>query len=105
MAPAPQLSAFEEQQIEMPFIPASERQKPDTVPMEDDTIVVVGQQTTRKKRKRTKAKPVAEDEDEEEIEAFNYSTAGNILDDNPKDRADGLPRKKQKGASLFMFLL
>jgi hypothetical protein len=66
--------------------------------MEDDSIVVVGQQTTRKKRKRTKAKPVAEDEDEGEIESFDYSTAGNILDANPKQRADGLPRKKQKGS-------
>lgn len=82
----------------MPFVPVSERQKQMIETVEDDSIVTVGQQTARKKRKRTKSKAIPEEDGD--IEAFDYSTTSNILDANPRDRPEALPRKKQKGTML-----
>lgn len=94
-------------QMEIPFVPIAQRQQPAQVI--DDSIVVVGQ-ARKKKRKRTKADstsgalmddgetPGMEDGgvEEEEVEAFDYSTVPNILDDVPTPNTEGRKKKKPK---------
>ncbi len=98
---------------ELPFVPASQR-KQAAEPV-DDTIVVVGQ-PKRKKRKRVVEK-AADTSDaapgqessvkEEEVEAFDYASVSNILDDGSDHERAGAPsakKKKQKhvkGKSCF----
>jgi exosome complex exonuclease RRP6 len=69
----------------------------------DDSLVVVGQPTRhQKKRKMVKAKTIApqDGQGEEEIEEFDYSTALNILDANPKGAAEVVSRKKRRSESF-----
>ncbi|KAF9446370.1 hypothetical protein P691DRAFT_794509 [Macrolepiota fuliginosa MF-IS2] len=108
-------------QIELPFVPAAQRQTITRVEeKEKDTIVVVGQ-SKAKKRKRTKANAVnqnrSQSKDEElkpetdtnddntaEAETFDFASVPNILDDNP-DVEDRKPVKKKqrkgKGGQFF----
>jgi exosome complex exonuclease RRP6 len=89
-ANAEESAAAPDGQIEIPFVPAAQRQ---TVPLAEvpmDTIVVVGQR--QKKRKRDRAPKLAattvaaapSDADaapaDADIEEFDYSSAPNILD-------------------------
>lgn len=93
-------------QVEMPYIPASQRAiKTHAGSTADDAIVVVGQtQTRRKKRKRAPkdTKPsegtANEDKDSEEGEMtpFDFASAPNILDEAPAAEQSALPRKKAK---------
>ena len=99
------------EQIEMPFIPASQRRlvKPDV----DDTVVVIGQ-ARQKKRKRSRnqvnqdstgIKVTSHDEEsskleDEEEEPFDYNSVPNILDNSTEHIASGPIRKqRRKGAS------
>ncbi|KAE9407816.1 hypothetical protein BT96DRAFT_954400 [Gymnopus androsaceus JB14] len=90
-------------QVEMPFVPASQRAvKSRAGSTVDDAIVMVGQ-TRRKKRKRTKdaksgdGTPKTENEDEETA-PFDFDSAPNILDDAPAAEQSAIPRKKAKQA-------
>jgi exosome complex exonuclease RRP6 len=76
-------------QVEIPFVPAAQRQSAPVPEVPMDTIVVVGQR--QKKRKRERApKPTADvdaaaavepaEPAETELEAFDYASAPNILD-------------------------
>lgn len=106
-------------QIEIPFVPAAQRQITKTTTIveekEKDTIVIVGQSKT-KKRKRTrtsaaggsqsrgteiKAEPTS-GESAVEAEPFDFASVPNILDDNP-DVEDRKPMKKQKKARGMYF--
>ena len=89
---------------ELPFVPASQRKQ--VAEPVDDTIVVVGQ-PKRKKRKRVAEKatdaadatPEQEPsvKEEEAVEAFDYASVPNILDDGSDHERAGIPRaKKQK---------
>jgi len=110
-------------EVEIPFIPASQRAA--KVPNEEqDTIVIVGQATQKRKRpksgvgadgveaasgsargkaKKTKVKNETEAKDEDR-EAFDFSAIPNILDDNP-NLGDGNKKKKRdkekKGGRFF----
>lgn len=100
-------------QIETPFVPEHQRQWRSSVhpyaPIEDDTIVVVGQAGARqRKRKRernkgtisqTRSDSAAVGGDREaEVEAFDYSSVPNLLDGgNKKERtSEENDRKKKK---------
>ncbi len=90
---------------EMPFVPAGQRgSMPEPV---DDTIVVVGQRKP-KKRKRTGEKAdtagtavtgEGSTSTKMEVEAFDYGTVSNILDDGSdherKDARGGRKKRKQ----------
>lgn len=95
-------------QVEMPFVPASQRAvKSRAGSTVDDAIVMVGQ-TRRKKRKRTKdaksgdGTPKTENEDEETA-PFDFDSAPNILDDAPAAEQSAIPRKKAKQAKGMVF--
>lgn len=101
-------------EIEIPFIPASQRPVK-VLNEEQDTIVVVGQ--TRQKRKRAKASIGADGVEatsssaggkvkktkvtnetgveDEDREAFDFSAIPNILDDNPEVGSEN--KKKRRG--------
>jgi len=93
-------------QVEIPFIPLSQRQ---TAAVVDDSIVVVGQ-ARQKKRKRERTKTIDESiksngkakegemEAEGEPEAFDFSSVPNILDDVPdsENSAKRVKRKKKE---------
>ncbi|TDL23207.1 hypothetical protein BD410DRAFT_173443 [Rickenella mellea] len=109
------------EQIEIPFVPASQRQAAPTI---DDTVVVVGQ-ARQKKRKRVKqptgdqsnestpgpnteatvkkkAKTIAQDEPSaEELEPFDYASAPNILDDQSGSRATDVKKSRQRKGGNF----
>ncbi|KAF5360491.1 hypothetical protein D9756_004521 [Leucocoprinus leucothites] len=109
-------------QIEIPFVPASQRQTTTAVVVgekEKDTIVVVGQSKS-KKRKRTKSTVATKDkikenegtpsstggEAEGEGETFDFASVPNILDDNPEVQpGERKPvkkkQKKGKGGQFF----
>ncbi|KAI1789123.1 hypothetical protein LXA43DRAFT_1096686 [Ganoderma leucocontextum] len=88
---------------ELPFVPASQRKQ--AAESIDDTIVVVGQ-PKRKKRKRVAEKATDASDavagqgssvKEEEVEAFDYASASNILDDgSDHERADVRSAKKRQ---------
>jgi len=105
--------------IEIPFVPAAQRKSLINRDPIEDSIVVVGQ-TQQKKRKRTKAialqdpdkrdssvdgsdksaskraKSSKTDEQSVPLEAFDYSTVSNILDDAPAPSHDSNERVKKK---------
>lgn len=96
-------------EVEMPYVPASQRNITQVV---DDSIVVVGQ-VRQKKRKRAKATTVGTDASAEasnevgrkEVipndesatfeQPFDFSAVPNILDDNPNIE-DSKKKRKQK---------
>ena len=93
-------------EVEIPYVPAAQRNRA-AVPTVDDTIVVVGQ--PKKKRKRAAAERgeangdaegrerAAVKEEAAEVEAFDYSSVPNILDDVPiEDAAEGPSSRKKK---------
>ena len=99
-------------EIEIPFIPTSQRSIKE-LNEEQDTIVVVGQARQKRKRpkaspdgvettsgsagertKKTKVKDGVEAKDGDG-EAFDFSAVPNILDDNP-DLDDGKKKKREK---------
>lgn len=71
-------------QVEMPFVPADQRQEKRTI-IEDtvkDSIVVVGQGSRQRKRKRGLAKTNKEAKTEGVAEeTFDYAAVSNILDE------------------------
>ena len=83
---------------EIPFVPAAQRARAE--PVEDDSIVVVGQ---RRPKKRKRAPKVTKTEQgSEPVEAFDYGAVSNILDDDPEpeveDASAAKKRKKKQGA-------
>ena len=101
-------------EVEIPFIPASQRPVK-VLNEEQDTIVVVGQARQKRKRpkagisldgadaasgsaggkvKKTKVKNGIEMKDEDR-ETFDFSAIPNILDDNP-NLGDGNKKKREK---------
>lgn len=106
-----------EMQVEIPYVPASQRRT--TAEIVEDSIVVVGQ-ARQKKRKRTKGAaeatdqaPSAEDsaakktkndraadkttpQEHSTPEPFDFSAVPNILDDNPNTDETKVKRKKSK---------
>ncbi|KAM5540062.1 hypothetical protein V8D89_006202 [Ganoderma adspersum] len=87
---------------ELPFVPASQRKQ--AAEAIDDTIVVVGQ-LKRKKRKRVAEKATDTSDatprqessvKHEEVEAFDYASVSNILDDNSDHERAGVPSAKKK---------
>lgn len=107
-------------EVEIPFIPPSQRSTK-VLNEEQDAIVVVGQ--ARQKRKRPKASPDGVEatsgfagerikktkvrdgveEKDEDGEAFDFSAVPNILDDNPNldDVKKKQEKKVKKGERLF----
>ena len=105
------------EQIEIPFVPAAERQTKVATVVED-TIVVVGQ-PRQKKRKRTKAAGVDDEtkvpapavqpskkarskdgeasKSEADIEPFDYANTSNLLDDSPAVDTDINSKASKKG--------
>ncbi|KAI6041415.1 hypothetical protein EDC04DRAFT_2669470 [Pisolithus marmoratus] len=91
-------------QIEIPFVPEHQRQSRSSLrvytPMEDDTIVIVGQAGARqRKRKREKNRGTISqlrsgsgasvDDQEAEVEAFDYSSVPNLLDEGSQKETTG----------------
>ncbi|KAI6114233.1 ribonuclease H-like domain-containing protein [Pisolithus sp. B1] len=99
-------------QIEIPFVPQHQRQSHLSLqayaPMEDDTIVVVGQAGARqRKRKREKNRGMTSQlrsgsgatvgDQEAGVGAFDYSTVPNLLDEvSERDRTNENDRGKKK---------
>ncbi|KAG6819666.1 hypothetical protein H0H93_009746 [Arthromyces matolae] len=118
----PAITELSGMQVEIPFIPASQRKA--VQPIVDDSIVTVGQARQRK-RKRTKPPAdglipttSAEKSNSEEVEPqnatkdstavndqepFDFATVPNILDDNPdvEDTKQKKRQKKQKSGGNF----
>ncbi|XP_006462303.1 hypothetical protein AGABI2DRAFT_186278 [Agaricus bisporus var. bisporus H97] len=97
-------------QVEIPYIPAAQRQKATVIEeKERDTIVVVGKSKT-KKRKRTKSTQAAgsssqvvdnnrsTSDGKEGEEGFDFSSVPNVLDENPEVEAKKPVKKRQKKA-------
>lgn len=87
-------------QAEIPYVPASMRQKPIAI-MEDDSIVVVGK-TKQKKRKRVprdtplaSSTPGSAGEETKEAESFDFASASNVLDEGSDHEVIGDTRKKR----------
>ena len=84
-------------QVEVPFVPASQRQPKEFV---EDTVISVGQ-ARQKKRKRTKKedsttskKTKQATDDAPASEPFDFSTAPSILD-LPAEAQSSTPRAKK----------
>lgn len=116
------LSEISGMQVEVPFVPVSQRRIVQIV--EDDSIVVVGQ-VRQKKRKRAKP-PIDEltpmltegsspknklqtDEtgtrdNANNHEPFDFTTVSNILDDNPdvEDTKQKRQKKQKSGKDLYL---
>ncbi|KAF9221508.1 hypothetical protein BS17DRAFT_784858 [Gyrodon lividus] len=122
-------------QVEIPFVPAHQRQSTLNpliyAPLEDDTIIVVGQGGARqRKRKREKTRGLGQiapsksgarsgastSDQGGEVEEFDYSNVPNLLDGDGDDRGVGEPggvggegetkKKKQgqvRGSGLFEY--
>ena len=103
-------------QVEIPYVPAAQRARANAPPV-DDTIVVVGQ-PKKKKRKRAAAEKAGENDEagsggagavkeevEEEVAAFDYATAPNILDDGSDHEVADVrsAKKKRKQHGEFAF--
>ncbi|PPR05868.1 hypothetical protein CVT24_006622 [Panaeolus cyanescens] len=104
-------------QVEIPFLPASQRQPKKEE--EQDTIIVVGQARQKRKRankqaeggkgtKKAAAESTPATSEETSAEPFDFSTAPNILDDNPDEgdteeakRKKKRVKKASKGAGQF----
>ncbi len=97
------------EQVEIPFVPASERQQTKlvtTTTTEKDTIVVVGKPQRKKRKKERKAadasgtgSPQLESEEAADATAFDYSAVSNILDeasDHEPDASVGSGRKRKQ---------
>lgn len=91
-------------QVEIPFLPANQRQAKKEE--EQDTIIVVGQARQKRKRANKRAEDASSvtkdtvDSSDVKSEAtssgpFDFSTAPNILDDNP-DEGDTEEAKRKK---------
>ena len=91
------------EQAEIPYVPASQRQKPVTI-TEDDSIVVVGQ-TRQKKRKRapktTLPTDIASPIEASETESFDFASVPNVLDDgSDHEVTEDSRKKKSRGQGL-----
>ncbi|KAL4249292.1 Exosome complex exonuclease Rrp6-like protein [Abortiporus biennis] len=104
------------EQVEIPFVPVSQRQTKPVETQQDDTIIVVGQTTTarQKKRKRAaggktsgreeggstpKAQTPTATSGNEDGEAFDFNALPSVLDegsDHESSTLDGGRKKKQK---------
>lgn len=91
-------------QIEMPFVPADQRQI--TNLGMNDGIVVVGQRQKKRKRDRTakrtedaarKSSTSAPEDPEVEVEEYDYASASNILDEGAELLDDGTGKKRKLG--------
>ena len=83
-------------QVEIPFVPASQRLDTKHKNTEDsvkDSIVVVGAQ--RKKRKRVKGEGAAT-KPKEDVDEFDYSTVPNILDDGSDHEEETVDKKRKR---------
>ncbi|KAF7301136.1 Exosome complex exonuclease RRP6 [Mycena indigotica] len=105
VAPALEETTGTGMQVEIPYLPASQRVTKPLAPVLDDSIVVVGQPRV-KKRKRVKDRDadkkspsVAESppskQDDEIVEPFDFGSVPNILDDAPTEE-DTRVKKKRK---------
>ena len=83
-------------QVEIPFVPANERQVNKLVTAEKDGAIVVVGQPQRKKRKKDKkaadasgsASPKPESDEAAGTTPFDYSTVSNILDEGSEHEPD-----------------
>ncbi|KAH9829634.1 uncharacterized protein C8Q71DRAFT_717962 [Rhodofomes roseus] len=84
--------------VEIPFVPAAQRGRPEAV--EDDSIVVVGQRRAKKRKRVPKS---SKDGDEAEaVEAFDYGAVSNILDEEPEpEPEDGGAKRRKKKQGAF----
>jgi exosome complex exonuclease RRP6 len=97
-------------QVEMPFVPANERQQGKRTVVEEtvkDSIVVVGQ-AQRKKRKRIPGAKAVEktDGDAPPQETLDYSSVSNILDEGSdhEPEVQGGRKRRQKTQGTFCVL-
>lgn len=107
-------------QVEIPFVPASQRKGAQAI---DDSIVVVGQARQKKRKRITKSAPSdasasadapttshrqeehglgPQDGVPKEQESFDFSSVPNLLDDNPnlEDKKRQKRQKKQKNGAV-----
>lgn len=82
------------EQIEIPFIPVSERQH--TTSTTADTIITVGQQ--KKKRRRNLASKGAEDN----VEMFDYTIEPSLLDGGDGKEVGPAKKKRNKGTKAYL---
>ncbi|KAF8148190.1 hypothetical protein B0H34DRAFT_737252 [Crassisporium funariophilum] len=117
-----EIDEFSGMQVEIPYVPASQRPTK-RLKEETDTIVVVGQARQKRKRAGKAAETSAGVEDEsgpvkgkqkqkaqdesgvtvEGQESFDFSAVPNILDDNPdvEDRKRKRQKKQNKGGMFY----
>ena len=82
-------------QIEMAFVPASERQHP--TPAVADTIITVGQRSQqKKKRKRNMASNALEDD----VEMFDYAAEPSLLDVGDVKKVGPVIKKRNRGTRV-----
>ena len=84
---------------EIPFVPAAQRARAE--PVEDDSIVVVGQRRAKKRKRAPKG--AKNEEGSEPIEAFDYGAVSNILDEEPEPEVEdaSAARKRKKKQGVF----
>jgi len=82
-------------QIEMAFVPTSERQRP--TPAVVDTIITVGQRgQQKKKRKRNPASNGPEDD----VEMFDYAAEPSLLDVGDVKKVGPVIKKRNRGTRV-----
>ena len=79
-------------QIEMAFVPSSERQR--ATPATADTIITVGQKGQQKKKR--KRNPVSNGP-EDDVEVFDYTVEPSLLDVGDVKKVGPVTKKRNRG--------
>jgi len=84
------------EEIEMPFVPAPERQQ--TTPVAADTIITVGQRAQQKKKR--KRNPTSNGP-ENEVEMFDYTAEPSLLDAGDIKQVGPMTKRRNKGKRVW----
>jgi len=83
------------EQIEIAFVPTSERQH--TFPAAGDTVITVGQKSQQKKKRKRNLAPNGSEDD---IEMFDYAAEPSLLDVGDMKQVGPVTKKRNKGKGV-----
>lgn len=87
------------EEIEMGFVPASERQH--TTSGAADTVITVGQRSQQKKKRK---RNLASNEPEDDVEMFDYTAEPSLLDVGDMKQVGPVAKRRNKGKRLWCSL-
>ena len=86
----------DQEQIEIGFVPASERRR--TTPAIADTIITVGQRSQQKKKRKRNA---VSNGLEDDVETFDHTAEPSILDGGEVKEVRPVKKKRNKGKRIW----